>query len=463
MIVVEAGPVVRPNDMVKEAGFTLAKYFWDAGLRTTMGGNVIMPTMQPRVLGGGSVFNSAICLRIPDFALNRWNRDHGVGITPDDLAPHFESVEKFMKVKVTNPAVMGRRNELFAEGCEKVGIVATPIYRNEEGCKGSSECLTGCPNHAKQSMDLRGVPEIVALGGRVYTSVHVDKLIMDGDRARGIEGYIVNPNGQTRTFPVKLRARKAVILAAGALASPIIAMKSGMNQKVIGGALQFHPSTAMMGVFDEEVHPWSGATQGFHSLSYIEQGIKLESLWAIPSLLSFRFPGVGPEFVKLLTEYRHMACWDAWTSGEDSVGRIRMGPTGKGVISYTVGNADMKRLQFAMVKLAEMFFATGARRVLHGLSGLPPEINKASEIDLIRNIKMTPQSMMVGSNHVFGGMIMGSDPRRHAVDNRGAVYGVKDLYIADTGIFPSSPAVNPMLTIMAFADRFGQQIADRHA
>ena len=36
-----------------------------------------------------------------------------------------------------------------------------------------------------------------------------------------------------------------------------------------------------------------------------------------------------------------------------------------------------------------------------------------------------------------------------------------DLYIADTEIFPGSPAVNPMLTCMALADRIAQGILAR--
>lgn len=453
--------MVRPKDFVKEAGYTLAKYFWDAGLRTTTGGNVIMPTMQPRVLGGGSVFNSAICLRIPDFALTRWQREHGVTATTAELAPHFDAIEQFMGVRPTQASVQGRRNELFAEACDRVGISSEPTNRNEDGCKGSGECLTGCPNRAKQSMDLRGVPEIVGMGGTVYTSMHIDKLIVENGRVRGAVGWIVDPMTGEKGATVRIEARSATILAAGALASPVIALRSGITHGPIGAGLRFHPSTAMMGVFDDEVHPWSGASQGYHSLQYLERGVKLESLWAIPSLLSFRFPGVGHDFKRLLSDYRNMACWDAWASGEDSVGRVKLGMGGRPSIRYTVGDGDMKRLQFAMVKLGEMFFAVGAKRVLHGIGGLPPELRKPSDVDLVKNLPMSARTMLIGSNHVFGGMTMGGDPRRHAVDNRGAVYGVKDLYVMDTGIFPASPAVNPMLTVMAFADKFSQDLAGR--
>ena len=258
VILVEAGPVVRPGDTKKEAGYTLARYFWDAGLRSS-GGNVMMPTLQARALGGGSVFNSAICMRIPDFALARWRKDYGIRLQPDDLAPHFETVERLMNVRPVDPSVQGRRNELFRIGAEKLGFNAVPVDRNEDGCKGSGECLTGCPTHAKKSLDVRGVPEILARSGRVYTSIAIDELILDGNRARGAIGHVIDAEGR-KLHPARFTA-KCTIVAAGAIATPVLLQKSGIKNDPVGRNLQFHPGTAVMGVFEEDVMPWSGATQ----------------------------------------------------------------------------------------------------------------------------------------------------------------------------------------------------------
>jgi choline dehydrogenase-like flavoprotein len=47
------------------------------------------------------------------------------------------------------------------------------------------------------------------------------------------------------------------------------------------------------------------------------------------------------------------------------------------------------------------------------------------------------------------------------VDGYGRHHEVRNLYIADTGIFVGSPAVNPMLTCMALADRIAKGIVER--
>ena len=47
------------------------------------------------------------------------------------------------------------------------------------------------------------------------------------------------------------------------------------------------------------------------------------------------------------------------------------------------------------------------------------------------------------------------------MDEDGLCHDTDNLYIADTGIFAASPAVNPMLTVMALADRIAEKIANR--
>lgn len=461
VVLVEIGPVVRTRDFQKDAGQTLARYFFDGGLRRT-NGNLFMPTMQARCLGGGSVFNSAICMRAPLFAVDKWRREHGVrDMDPETMRPHYERVEAFMGVREVDASVQGRRNELFAAGCEAIGATPTVIARNEEGCRGSGNCFNGCPTRAKKSLDIRGVPEMLDAGGRVLTSVRADTLLMDGSRVRGIEGVAIEPFTGKTGQRVRITAR-CTILAAGAIASPVIMQRSGIKRDAVGRNLQFHPGTAMMGMFPDEVAPWSGATQGYHCLDFMEQGIKLESLWVAPSLLAFRLPGVGQGLKDVIADYNHMASWDVWVSGEDSSGRVRALPGGFHHLSYDIAPPDVQRMQEGMAKLVEMYFATGAVAVYPGVHGLPPKITDVSGAEIVRNAKLTPGDFPIASNHVFGSTAMGEDPARHVVDSSGAAWELDDLYVCDTGIIPTTPAANPMLTIMAIADRMADTLLTRY-
>jgi len=462
VVVLEAGAQLGPEKFHRDVGKTLAEYFWEGGTRTVRG-NVYFPTLQVKALGGGSVFNSAICMRPLDSALRRWQDEHGlVDLTAEELAPHFDAVEEFYGIRQAEDAILGRRNLLFREACETLGWSHENIQRFEEGCVGSGECILGCRHGAKNSMDRRGIAEVVELGGRVYTSVHVDRLIVANGRVRGVEGMTVDPVTHAPKHPVRITA-SATIVAAGAIGTPILLRRSGLRRDAIGSNLMFHPSCYVVGVFEEEVNPWFGATQGVHTNEHLERGIKLESLWATASTFSRGFPKGPRQFKRYLKRWPNMAVFDGWISGDASVGRVRAGPAGIPDITYQLGEADLRRLQEANALLCEMFAAVGAKEVITGVRGLPEVLSPADALRALRQERYGMTDLPTASNHVMGGTPMGSDPDAGAVcDSWGQVYDADDLYVADTGLYPVSPGVNPQLTAMALAWRLGQELPQRY-
>jgi choline dehydrogenase-like flavoprotein len=56
---------------------------------------------------------------------------------------------------------------------------------------------------------------------------------------------------------------------------------------------------------------------------------------------------------------------------------------------------------------------------------------------------------------------MHGDPDQGVVDEDGRCHDFDNLYIADSGIFPQCPSVNPMYTVMALARRQAHAILDR--
>jgi len=131
-------------------------------------------------------------------------------------------------------------------------------------------------------------------------------------------------------------------------------------------------------------------------------------------------------------------------------------------LRYDVGADDVSRLQEGMARLVEMFFAAGARSVMPGIHGLAPRYDDVGAAHAIRSAHLGPQDIPTASNHVFGSTAMGANPSRHVTDSFGAVYGLDDVYICDTGLFPCSPMANPMLTVMALADRQAGVLAERY-
>ena len=463
VVLLEEGPPFTPDDFVLEGALSMTRTMREGGLRATRG--FVMPTMQAIALGGGSLVNSAICVRPPEFVFERWASGFELAHTSrKDLDPHYDAVGEFLGIAPTPENVQGARNLLFGRACDALGYSHEPIARNVRGCRGSGECFTGCRSRAKQSMDISYVPAALRAGARVLTSVQVQRVTTAGRRATGVEGRVVAPFRGTPSHRVRVEA-KAVVLAAGCIATPVILRHSGNLANAsgqVGRNLQFHPGVAVMGIFPEPTHPAFGATQGWHSLHFLREGFKLETLWAPPGVLAVRLPGLGLAFKEHLARISRAAVWDAIASCNRSLGHVAprrrsMDP----VLHYQIHPEDVKILQRALWVLAELFFAAGAEAILPGVHGLPDEIRSPRELDALRQREIRANQIVSAGNHVFSTTRMHGDPRRGVVDELGRCHDLENLYIADTGIFPQCTSVNPMYTGMALARRTALALADR--
>jgi choline dehydrogenase-like flavoprotein len=441
----------------------MARTMREGGLRSTSG--TLMPVLQAICLGGGSLINSAMCVRPPAFVFDEWcTRFDLARTTRADLDPHFDAVSEFLGIEPTPEEVQGPRNLLFRTGCDALGISSEPVDRNVRGCRGSGECYTGCRARAKQSMDISYIPEAIKLGARVLTSLQVQRVLREGRRAVGVQGQVVEPfTGRTvRNFTVRARW---VVLAAGCMATPVLLQKSGNlanGSGQVGQNLQFHPGSAVAGVFPRDLSPIFGGTQSYQSLAFLEEGFKLETMWSAPAALAVRFPGIGAELVKRFSEIPRTAVWDAIASTHRSTGSVRsrfrsMNPA----IRWQLHPEDMKIMLRSIHVLAEIFFAAGAEKIMPGVHGLPDELHSVEEAEVLRDHPIRPGDLVTASSHVFCTTRMHGDPAKGVVDEDGRCHDFDNLYIADTGIFPRCPSVNPMLTAMALAHRQSESLKQR--
>ena len=463
VVLLEEGPPHTPADFELDGALSMARTMREGGLRTTRG--YVMPTMQTIVLGGGSLVNSAICVRPPPFVFDGWATHFELAHTSrSDLDPHFDAVQEFLGVAPTPDSVQGQRNLLFRKACDAMGISSEPISRNVRGCRGSGECFTGCRARAKQSMDISYVPAAIRAGARVLTSVRVEAVEREGSRVTALAGRVVAPyTGQPGPrFRVKARA---IVLAAGCMATPVILQKSGdlaNRSGQVGRNLQFHPGVGVMGVFPDPVHPQLGATQGYQSLAFLEEGFKLETLWAPPGVFAVRMPGFGLDLKRRLAELNRATIFDAIATSHRSLGTVRarrrsMDPA----LTWQFHPEDVKILARSLQVMTELLFAAGASKVLPGVHGVPDEVHSRSEADVLWKREFRATDFVAASNHAFCSTRMHGDPKRGVVDEWGRCHDLENLYVVDTGIFPRCTSVNPMFTGMALAHRSAGAIADR--
>lgn len=462
VVLLEEGPPFGKKDFAEEVGESMQRTLREGGTRAARG-NVITPTMQAIALGGGSIVNSAICARPPEWVFEKWHQHTGVELGLAELLPHFARVEQQLGVAPTPDAVQGTRNLLFKKGCEALGMVCEPTWRNVRGCRGSGECFTGCRNGAKKSIDVSYVPAAIRAGARVYTSVRAERVVAEGRRVSGIVGRVVAPFTLKEHGHVTIEANH-VVLAAGCMATPLILLRSGLANRSghVGQDLRFHPGLAIMAMFEQPTEPWKGATQGYHSLHHLKKGLKFEVLWAPPAVLAMRLPGLGKSFQHHLLRYNHLVPFDVICAGDHSSGSVKtkLGSWDPD-IRYHLHEKDVARMQEGMAILSDICWAAGAEQILPGLNGIPEVLNSKREAEVIRSYPLRAADALASCNHAFCTTRMSASAEDGVVDSWGRCHELDNLYIADTGIFAASSGVNPMLLCMALADRVAQGIAQR--
>ena len=457
-VVIEAGPRVEPKDMTRDGPAFMSKYYWEGGLRMLMGSGAY-PSMAGRCLGGSTVVNSAIMFRLPDWVRRIWvDEDDLKPLLSEDFDAAFDRVFDRTRVAPTPWDAMGRRNLVSYEIMREAGLDAKPLPRAVDGCLGSGDCLTGCSSGAKQSVDRSYLPHAIEDGATIYTCSVADRVLLDGNRACGVEGDVVDPNGRRPIARWKVRAPR-VFVAAGATHTPVLLQRSRINPgKRVGATFQAHISAYAVGVMDTPVDPWVGATQGVGAFSDRVQGLKFESLWAATSLIAAQWGGLGTDFYNLLGALER-ANTIALVYRAKVRGSVRARRNGLPDARLWIPKEEQWVVLQELKRIVDAMLRRGADYVYTGIHGVPKYIRTHDEAEALLSRKIRPRHITMTANHTFGSCRMSADPRRGPVDPYGKVYGVDGLWLSDASVFPSPSAVNPQATVMALADLISRRVA----
>ncbi|MGZ3423642.1 MAG: GMC family oxidoreductase N-terminal domain-containing protein [Polyangiales bacterium] len=455
--IVEAGPFRDPADYANSV-YGAMRDMLDAWGSNFTRGRAFWPIVQGCLVGGSTVINSAIAVRTPEDIFEQWEREHGVGgkAMAETVWRMQDDIERELCVEEVPPAARGLSNLMAKQAADKLGFESHYLLRYVKGCVGAGQCLQGCREDKKQSLNRNYVPEVMNRGGVVLSCAPAERVILEGDRAIGVRGRFRHPQTRENGAAFEVRAKKGVFVAASVTRTAPILMKSGVKNRALGQFFRAHPGTPVLGVYDDPIDMNTGATQGWASVAYREKpGFKLETLALPLDMLAGRLAGSGPQLMERLTKFRNIAMWVQACRAE-AVGTIKTNLLGRPSIQYTALEEDMLRFREAMYTVAKMHVAAGARAILPSIYGMPYEL-APDQIDQLKEAPLDPRHYVAILSHLFGGTVMGADKTRSVCDENGRVHDYENLYVADASVIPTNLGVNPQHTIMALARLFAER------
>jgi choline dehydrogenase-like flavoprotein len=279
--------------------------------------------------------------------------------------------------------------------------------------------------------------------------------------------------GQVTERQLELKCRH-LILAAGAIGTPAVLLRSQLDDPYqrIGKRTFLHPVTAVTAQMKNRVEPYSGAPQSVYSDHFLwrdgvdgKAGYKLEVPPIHPVLGSSLIPLHGEAHKEVFSQLPYMhATLALLRDGFHPLsqgGQVELDEFGYPRLDYPLNEFIWEGVRHAMLSMAELQFAAGAKRVrsMHMDADWYSSWSEAKRA--ISALPLQTLRCLLFSAHVMGGAPMGADPQNSVVDSEGRFHFRDNLWVMDGSLLPTSLGVNPQLSIYAISAKLASNLAKR--
>ena len=423
-------------------------------------------------MGGSTTVNWTSSFRTPSATLKYWQDHFSLpDMNDESMSPWFQQAEQRLNIGpwLVAPNV---NNELLKIGAARLGIPAAAIARNVKGCWNLGSCGLGCPTNAKQSMLVTTIPTALDKGATLLVQMRAERLELAQGKVQAVTCIPVNINGSAATGAATRVQARHFVVSGGAINSPGLLLRSGAPDphRRLGLRTFLHPVVLSAAVFDKTVAGWDGAPQTMYTDHFLEVapidgpiGYKLEAPPMHPVLASTSLPGFGDMQAKALKDFPNthalLALLRDGFHDEARGGQVKLRSDKTAVLDYTLTPFIMDGARRALLSMAEIQFAAGARSVTPGHQAASPFRTWAEAKAAIASWPMVPYQTKVVSAHVMGGCGMAGKAELGVVQPDGRHWHLENLSIHDGSLFPTSIGANPQLSVYGLVNKLATGLA----
>lgn len=471
VVIVEEGPLrsSRHFDQLEAVAYPTL-YQEGAGRKTE---DKAINILQGRCVGGSTTVNWTSSFRTPPDTLHYWRRHFGLEFGGAALTRYFEQAERRLGIApwLVPP---NENNDLLRRGAARLGIASASIARNVRGCANLGSCGMGCPLNAKQSMLVTTIPAALDAGAAMLVETRAERFDFANGRVQSLVCVPAAGNGGRAAGPATVLVARHFVLAGGGINSPALLLRSQAPDPHgrLGRRTFLHPVVLSSAVMPARVEGWHGAPQSVYSDHFLGTqpidgpiGFKIEAPPLHPVLFAASTPGIGREHAQALRDFPNthvlIALLRDGFHPDSPGGTVTVRGDGSPVLDYPLTPFVLDGARRALLAMAELQFAAGARQVTPGHEMARPFASWADAKAGIETLPIKPLLTKVVSAHVMGGCGAAARAGDGVVGPDGVHWQLANLSVHDGSIFPTSVGANPQLSIYGIVNRLAQGLARR--
>jgi choline dehydrogenase-like flavoprotein len=460
VLMLERGTYVDPSQMSEDEAAMLSKLYAEGALQLTR--DFELQVLQGSCVGGTTVVNNAVAFDLPQDVLDRWNDPqlYDAGLDAEQLMASFARVRRLIRVQRQAHPHLNKGAQPVERGIKRLGLDQAPnvfdvVEANIEGCYGCGYCNIGCQFGKKLSMldvvlpaaqQLRGPEALKIIAGCEAQKLHSNGTTVTKVTCRLHNGRRLEVYGNT------------IVLAAGAISSSILLLRSGAGGQQVGKHLAFNLGSPITAVFAEPINAYDGLQISHYLRLSPTRGYVLETWFNPPVAQALAMPGWFDDHYNNMRRYHRLAGVGVLVPSEANA-QVRDAGVFRREIVYTPTPGDLATLVEGLILAGRIFFAGGAAITMPHTWDYY-EFTQPDDLERLRQIIRKPGDVTLGTGHPQGGNRLSKNASQGVVNPEFQVFGYDNLYVCDASVFPSSIGVNPQLTVMALADYASQFIAE---
>ena len=414
VIVVEAGGYFNESDFNQFELWAWQNLYWRGGPTPSADRNITLQAGS--CLGGGTVVNWTNSIRTKEWVRREW-ATHGLDDVAEDFDRHLDAVCSRLSVSA-DCCDLNRPHAAMKRGAEALGWSFVVTNRNADPARYDPASAAymgfGDQTGSKQSMLRTYLPDAVAAGAQVVVGQFAERVLVESGRAAGIVAR--SPvTGATLTVHAP-----HVVLAAGALETPGVLLRSGIGGPAVGRHLRLHPCTAIVGSYHEDMQAWWGAPH----VGLVDEfaplddgyGFLVEGVQYTTGLAASALPWQsGQQHKEALADFRHGATFIGLLRdrGEDN-GQVMLDAAGMAQPFYSLRDPrDQAMTRRALEAQIRLHAAAGAHQI-GALADTFPLWHRGEDLEAfisaVQRVPLRAGGIRLFSAHQMGTARIGNDP-----------------------------------------------------